>query len=108
MQRRNMVLDAMVETGKITKEEAIEAKAEPLKLAPMNIDAGEAPYFVDLVRDRLVQHLGDTDFNHQGLRIYTSLDPDLQREATRSGDGRHEGGRRAGRKTACAARESRR
>jgi len=82
VQRRNMVLDAMVETGKITKQESVEAKAEPLKLAPMNIDAGEAPYFVDLVRDRLVQHLGDTDFNHQGLRIYTSLDPDLQREAT--------------------------
>ncbi len=94
VQRRNMVLDAMVETGKITKEESIQAKAYPLKLAPMNIDAGEAPYFVDLVRDRLVQHLGDADFNRQGLRIYTSLDPDLQREATRSGDGRHEGGRR--------------
>jgi penicillin-binding protein 1B len=82
VQRRNMVLDAMVETGKITKEESVEAKAQPLKLAPMNIDAGEAPYFVDLVRDRLVQHLGDADFNRQGLRIYTSLDPDLQREAT--------------------------
>ena len=82
IQRRNMVLDAMVETGKITKEESIQAKAEPLKLAPMNFDAGEAPYFVDLVRDRLVQHLGDTDFNHQGLRIYTSLDPDLQRVAS--------------------------
>jgi penicillin-binding protein 1B len=82
VQRRNMVLDAMVETGKITKEESVEAKAQPLKLAPMNIDAGEAPYFVDLVRDRLVQHLGDADFNHQGLRIYTSLDPDLQREAS--------------------------
>ncbi len=82
IQRRNLVLDAMVETGKITKEEAIAAKAQPLKLAPMNIDAGEAPYFVDLVRDRLVQHLGDADFNRQGLRIYTSLDPDLQREAT--------------------------
>jgi penicillin-binding protein 1B len=82
VQRRNMVLDAMVETGKITKQQAIEAKAQPLKLAPMNIDAGEAPYFVDLVRDRLVQHLGDADFNRQGLRIYTSLDPDLQRQAT--------------------------
>ena len=82
IQRRNLVLDAMVETGKITKEEAIRAKAEPLKLAPMNIDAGEAPYFVDLVRDRLVQHLGDTDFNHEGLRIYTSLDPDLQQVAS--------------------------
>jgi penicillin-binding protein 1B len=82
VQRRNVVLDAMVETGKITKQEAIEAKAEPLKLAPINIDAGEAPYFVDLVRERLVQHLGDADFNRQGYRIYTSLDPDLQREAT--------------------------
>jgi penicillin-binding protein 1B len=82
--RRNRVLDAMVETGKITKDQAIQAKAEPLKLAPMNIDAGEAPYFVDLVRDRLVQHLGDTDFNHSGLRIYTSLDPDLQRVAAES------------------------
>ena len=80
--RRNRVLDAMVETGKITNEQAIEAKAEPLKLAPMNIDAGEAPYFVDLVRDRLVQRLGDSDFNHQGLRIYTSLDPDLQQVAS--------------------------
>ncbi len=80
-QRRNMVLDAMVETGKITKDEATLAKAEPLNLTPINVDAGEAPYFVDLVRDRLVQRMGDTDFNHQGLRIYTSLDPDLQRVA---------------------------
>ncbi len=82
MQRRNLVIDAMVETGKITQEEATRAKAEPLNLTQINIDAGEAPYFVDLVRDRLVQHLGDTDFNHEGLRIYTSLDPDLQREAS--------------------------
>jgi penicillin-binding protein 1B len=81
-QRRNLVLDAMVGTGKITKEQAIEAKAEPLHLAAINIDAGEAPYFVDLVRDRLVRHLGDQDFNHEGLRIYTSLDPDLQQVAT--------------------------
>ena len=81
-QRRNLVLDAMVETGKITKDQAIQAKAEPLHLAAVNVDAGEAPYFVDLVRDRLVSHLGDADFNHEGLRIYTSLDPDLQRVAT--------------------------
>jgi penicillin-binding protein 1B len=41
----------------------------------------EAPYFVDLVHDQLLQKLGDRDFNHEGLRIYTSLDPDLQRAA---------------------------
>jgi penicillin-binding protein 1B len=81
-QRRNLVLDAMVETGKITKQESIAAKAEPLGLAPINVDAGEAPYFVDLVRERLAQKMGDTAFNNSGLRIYTSLDPDLQRTAT--------------------------
>ncbi|HEV2276136.1 MAG TPA: transglycosylase domain-containing protein [Acidobacteriaceae bacterium] len=80
--RRNVVLDAMVESGKLTREQADRAKAERLRLTPANIDAGEAPYFVDLVRDRLVQRLGDTDYNRAGLRIYTSLDPDLQREAT--------------------------
>ncbi len=80
--RRNMVLDAMVETGKITKQDALRAKAEPLNLTPVAIDGGEAPYFVDLVRDRLAQHLGDSAYNSQGLRIYTSLDPDLQQVAS--------------------------
>jgi len=80
--RRNMVLNAMLETHKITSAQAAQAKVEPLNLTPANVDAGEAPYFVDLVRDRLVQKLGDRDFNNQGLRIYTSLDPDLQRAAS--------------------------
>ena len=86
LDRRNVVLDAMVETGAITKDQAEGAKAEPLHLAPTSVDASEAPYFVDLVRDQLVQKLGDRDFNREGLRIYTSLDPDLQRVATEAVD----------------------
>ncbi len=86
LERRNLVLDSMVETGAITKEEAEKAKAEPLHLAPSSVDASEAPYFVDLVRDQLVQKLGDRDFNREGLRIYTTLDPDLQRIATEAVD----------------------
>jgi penicillin-binding protein 1B len=82
IERRNLVLDSMVETGAITKDQAEAAKAEPLKLTEQSVDANEAPYFVDLVHDQLVQKLGDRDFNHEGLRIYTSLDPDLQRVAT--------------------------
>jgi len=82
MERRALVLDAMVETGAITKEQAEAAKAEPLHLVQASMDEGEAPYFVDLVRDQLTQKLGDRDFNREGLRIYTSLDPDLQRIAT--------------------------
>jgi penicillin-binding protein 1B len=82
MERRNIVLDTMVETGAITASEAARAKAERLLLAPPNIDASEAPYFVDLVHDQLVQRIGDQDLSHQSLRIYTSLDPDLERAAS--------------------------
>jgi penicillin-binding protein 1B len=82
LERRNLVLDAMVETGAITKEQGEEAKASPLKLASQSVDANEAPYFVDLVRDQIVQKLGDAEYNQQGLRIYTSLDPQLQAAAS--------------------------
>jgi penicillin-binding protein 1B len=80
--RRNVVLDAMVEAGDITKEQAEAAKATPLKLVPGAVDTGEAPYFVDLVRDQLAAKFGDNDYNNEGLRIYTSLDPELQRAAS--------------------------
>lgn len=82
MERRNLVLDAMVETGAISSSEAERAKAEPMRLAPPNVDGSEAPYFVDLVHDQIVQRLGDTDMARSGsLRIYTSLDPSLQAAA---------------------------
>ncbi len=84
--RRNLVLDAMVETGAITKAQAEVAKAKPLRLERAAIDASEAPYFVDLVRDELSRKLGDRDYNREGLRIYTSLDPNLQRIATEAVD----------------------
>ncbi len=81
MERRNVVLDSMVETGAITQEQADQAKAEPIRLAPPDADASEAPYFVDLVHDQIVQRLGDSDVTRSALRIYTSLDPELQRAA---------------------------
>ncbi len=86
IERRNLVLDSMVETGAITKDEAETAKSERLHLVSSSVDESEAPYFVDLVHDQLTQRLGDRDFNREGLRIYTSLDPDLQRLATQAVD----------------------
>ncbi len=80
-QRRNLVLDSMVETGAITAAQADAAKAEPIKLAPADVDASEAPFFVDLVHDQIVQRIGDYDSGHSSLRIYTSLDPELQKAA---------------------------
>src|SRR4030088_2298153 len=46
LERRNLVLDSMVETHAISREEADKAKATPLKLAPPNLEAQDAPYFV--------------------------------------------------------------
>jgi penicillin-binding protein 1B len=86
LDRRNLVLDSMVEIGAITKEQSERAKEEPLHLSAGSVDASEAPYFVDLVRDELTQKLGDRDFNSEGLRIYTSLDPDLQQLAAKAVD----------------------
>ena len=82
LERRNVVLDSMVETGAITREQADTAKAEPITLRPAEVDASEAPYFVDLVHDQIVQRIGDYDSSRSSLRIYTSLDPDLQRAAS--------------------------
>ncbi|MFC6644942.1 transglycosylase domain-containing protein [Granulicella cerasi] len=82
LERRNIVLDSMVETDAITASEAQRAKAEPIRLAPPNVDASEAPYFVDLVHDQIVQRVGDFNTSHSQLRIYTSLDPQLQQVAS--------------------------
>jgi len=81
IERRNLVLSSMVETDALTPAEGERAKAEPIRLASPNVDASEAPYFVDLVHDQLIQRLGDSENGHGALRIYTSLDPDLQQAA---------------------------
>jgi len=86
IERRNRVLDSMVETGAITKEQAEHAQAESLHLSAASVDASEAPYFVDLVHEQLLQKIGERDSNLEGLRIYTTLDPDLQRLATAAVD----------------------
>ena len=81
LDRRNLVLEAMVETGSITREQADKAKASPLTLAPPNVEASDAPYFVDLVKDQLTQRYPENELNEQAYRIYTTIDPDLQHAA---------------------------
>jgi len=84
LERRNLVLDSMVETHAITKEQAEKAKATPLKLAPPNVEASDAPYFVDLVRDQVISKMNEREVNDQSYRIYTTLDPELQKAAAQA------------------------
>ncbi|HEV7683343.1 MAG TPA: PBP1A family penicillin-binding protein [Pyrinomonadaceae bacterium] len=80
--RRNQVLDTMAETGDISGEEATQAKQTPLQVAPTRgrIDASDAPYFADYVQSQLGDIVaGSGAADH--LRIYTTVDLDLQRAA---------------------------
>ena len=84
--RRNIVLQAMFENhvdGKpvISGEELLKAKATPLKLAPPNAESDETPYYVDLVRSRLLSSYSEAELNNGGLKIYTPLDVQLQKAA---------------------------
>ena len=79
--RRNQVLDSMAETGVITADEAAKAKATPLVVAPVKgrIDVSDAPYFLDYVQNQLGDMIAGAGREH--LRIYTTIDMDLQRAA---------------------------
>jgi penicillin-binding protein 1B len=80
--RRNQVLDNMAETGAITGEEASQAKQTLLQVAPTKgrIDVSDAPYFADYVQSQLGDIIaGPGAAEH--LRIYTTIDLDLQRAA---------------------------
>src|SRR5580704_9526249 len=84
LERRNLVLESMVDTHAITREQADKAKATPLKLAPPNVEASDAPYYVDMVRDTLINKFNEQELNEQSYRIYTTLDPDLQKAAAQA------------------------
>jgi len=80
--RRNQVLDNMAETGAISGEEANQAKQTPLQVAATKgrIDVSDAPYFADYVQGQLGDIIaGPGAAEH--LRIYTTVDLDLQRAA---------------------------
>jgi penicillin-binding protein 1B len=81
LERRNYILDSMVETGALTAVQAEEAKQQPLTLAPANVEASEAPYFVDLVKDRLLSRYSEEELVSSSYRVYTTLDLRLQRAA---------------------------
>jgi penicillin-binding protein 1B len=80
--RRNHILDEMVEARLISQAQAKEASAAPLGLAPENVGGNQAPYFVDMIQDELLSHFSEEQLLSQSYRIYTTLDPELQRIAS--------------------------
>ncbi|MEJ2679098.1 MAG: penicillin-binding transpeptidase domain-containing protein [Gemmatimonadota bacterium] len=78
-----MVLGVMAREGVITPSEAERASAAPVLLVTSDEARGRAPYYVAEVR-RALQDLLGPDADVQGLRVYTGLDPEIQRAARRA------------------------
>jgi penicillin-binding protein 1A len=84
LRRRNLVLSEMELDGKITPEQAAAAKAEPLGLKIERPPNSVAPYFVEEVRRQLEREYGVDEVHGAGLRVYTTLDVDLQKVANKA------------------------
>lgn len=84
VKRRNLVINAMLEDGKITAAQAADARAAPLALHLAHDPNSLAPNFVEEIRRYLEGKYGADQVHEGGLRVYTSLDVDLQRAANRA------------------------
>jgi penicillin-binding protein 1A len=84
IKRRNLVINAMLEDGKITAGPATEARKKPLELKLQRDSNSLAPYFTEDIRRYLENKYGSDQVHQGGLRVYTSLDMDLQRAANQA------------------------
>lgn len=84
LKRRNLVLSEMLEDGKISQAQADAAKAAPLGLHIEPPANSVAPYFVEEVRRQLEKEYGVEEVHGAGLRVYTTLDLNLQMVANQA------------------------
>jgi len=84
--RRNFVLNKMVEMGYLNEQKANQIKETEINLrAPENNkEQNYAPYFVRYVRDKLLDMYGANMVYSSGLKVYTTLDPEMQVIANKS------------------------
>src|SRR5258707_9706203 len=76
----------MLDNKYITEEDLQEAKRAPLKIIRTSISGSEAPYFIDMVKDHLLDKYSENELLSENFRVYTTLDPALQRAAAAAVD----------------------
>src|SRR6266496_427498 len=84
LHRRNLVINSMLEDGKITALQAMDARNQPMRLNLAHDPNSLAPYFVEEVRRYLENKYGTDEVHSGGLRVYTTLDMDLQSAANQA------------------------
>ena len=86
VQARDRVLTQMLDNKYISAEDVQDAKRATLKIIRTSISGSEAPYFVDMVKDHLLDKYPENELLSQNFRVYTTLDPVLQRAAAAAVD----------------------
>ncbi len=86
IERRNWVLDRMLENGYITEAESQAARNEPLNVTPRTSGSQvfSAEYFTEEVRRQLGKLYGEAELYGGGLSVRTTLDPKLQEYARKA------------------------
>jgi penicillin-binding protein 1A len=86
IERRNYVIDRMVEDEYITAQDGEKAKKEPLTVTPRPTGAHvyEAEYFAEEVRREIYERFGEKKLYEGGLSVRTTLDPKLQEFARKA------------------------
>jgi penicillin-binding protein 1B len=79
--RRNRVLNSMIETGDLNKKTAEAAKHGELGVTRQRAMNYRAPYLVDFLEEEMRRAFPDSPPSGAGLKIFSSVDPDLQEEA---------------------------
>src|SRR5271154_6881836 len=80
-QARDRVLTQMLENKYVNEADVQDAKRVPLRLVHASVSGSEAPYFVDMVKDHLLDKYSESELTTENFRVYTTLDPELQRAA---------------------------
>ncbi|HEV2669393.1 MAG TPA: PBP1A family penicillin-binding protein, partial [Blastocatellia bacterium] len=85
IERRNKVLDDMVDSNRVTRDQAIAAKKAPLGVMSAGksggVDAADAPYFIDYLTRQVESQYDERDGSLRSLRIYSTVDMQLQQAA---------------------------
>lgn len=81
LNRRNIVLDKMIQHGFITEEQGLEAQKTPLSLKKEEPVNNGRSYFVDYIIDEATNIVGEEKLFKGGLKIHTTLEQEIQKKA---------------------------
>ncbi len=83
-ERRDLVIGLMESQGRISEKQAKRARERPISTAAIALESGHDRYFLDALAKQLPEVYDDELLAVEGLRIYSTLDPTIQRAAVRA------------------------